>query len=146
MFLEISGELMDTLSKSKSVVRTTTTMSALKALRRDSSLGDSIVARRTVCSPSPPGISPALSHQHKAQVNSEHFSPRLISIGFGWLLGLTPYNKRWRHSRRLFHRYFQPSAVPQFCPKKIKATCRFLQKLLDSPDSFHALTQLYVLT
>ena len=73
------------------------------------------------------------------------FSPGLISMGFGWSLGFTPYNERWKHSRRMFHKHFQPSAVPQFRPKKIKAAHGFLQKLLVSPDRFHEHMQLYVL-
>jgi cytochrome P450 len=64
-------------------------------------------------------------------------------MGFGWSLGFTPYNEWWKHSRKLFHRHFQPSAVPQFRPKKIKAAHGFLRKLIDSPERFHQHMQLY---
>jgi len=63
-------------------------------------------------------------------------------MGFGWSLGFTPYNEWWKHSRKLFHRHFQPSAVPQFRPKKIKAAHGFLRKLIDSPERFHEHMQL----
>ena len=65
-------------------------------------------------------------------------------MGFGWSLGFTPYNEWWKNSRRLFHKHFQPAAVPQFRPKKLKAAHGFLQKLLDAPDQFHEHMQLYV--
>jgi cytochrome P450 len=69
--------------------------------------------------------------------------PMMVELmGFGWSLGFTPYNEWWKHSRRLFHKHFQPSAVPQFRPKKIKAAHGFLQKLLDSPEHFHEHMQL----
>jgi hypothetical protein len=42
----------------------------------------------------------------------------------------------------LFHRHFQPSAVPQFRPKKLKAAHGFLRKLIDSPERFHEHMQL----
>ncbi|THH13120.1 hypothetical protein EW146_g7061 [Bondarzewia mesenterica] len=57
-------------------------------------------------------------------------------MGFYWSLGFTPYNDWWKHSRKLFHKYFQPSAVVQFRPKKLKATHDFLRHLLDTPKNF----------
>lgn len=66
------------------------------------------------------------------------------SMGFGWSLGFAPYNERWKHLRKLFHKHFQPSAVPQFRPKKIKAAHSFLRELLDSPERFHEHMQLWV--
>ncbi|KAF8259817.1 cytochrome P450 [Lactarius quietus] len=64
--------------------------------------------------------------------------PMMVELmGLGWSLGFTPYNEWWKNSRRLFHKYFQPSTVPQFRPKQTKATHGFLQKLLDSPEHFH---------
>ncbi|KAF8259814.1 CyP450 monooxygenase [Lactarius quietus] len=69
--------------------------------------------------------------------------PMMVELmGFGWSLGFTPYNEWWKNSRRLFHKHFQPSAVPQFRPKKIKAAHGFLQKLLDAPEHFHEHMQL----
>ncbi|KAN0133387.1 Cytochrome P450 [Lactarius tabidus] len=69
--------------------------------------------------------------------------PMIVELmGFGWSLGFTPYNEWWKNSRRLFHKHFQPSAVPQFRPKKIKAAHGFLQKLLETPDQFHEHMQL----
>jgi hypothetical protein len=67
----------------------------------------------------------------------------LDSMGFGWSLGFTPYNEWWKNSRRLFHKHFQPSAVPQFRPKKLRAAHTFLRKLTDSPERFHEHLQLY---
>ncbi|KAI9453322.1 CyP450 monooxygenase [Lactarius psammicola] len=62
--------------------------------------------------------------------------PMIVELmGFGWSLGFTPYNEWWKHSRRLFHKHFQPSAVPQFRPKKLKAAHGFLQKLLEVAGS-----------
>jgi hypothetical protein len=66
-------------------------------------------------------------------------------MGFGWSLGFAPYNEWWKNSRRLFHKHFQPSTLPQFRPKQTKAAHGFLQKLLDSPERFHENMQLYVL-
>jgi cytochrome P450 len=63
-------------------------------------------------------------------------------MGFGWSLGFTPYNEWWKSSRKVFHKHFQPSAVPQFRPKKIKAAHGFLRKLIDAPDRFHEHMQL----
>ncbi|KAH9043963.1 CyP450 monooxygenase [Lactarius pseudohatsudake] len=64
--------------------------------------------------------------------------PMIVELmGFGWSLGFTPYNEWWEHSRQLFDKHFQPSAVPQFRPKKLKAAHGFLQRLLDSPEHFH---------
>jgi len=69
--------------------------------------------------------------------------PMIVELmGFGWSLGFTPYNEWWKHSRKLFHKHFQPSAVPQFRPKKIKAAHGFLRKLIDSPELFHEHMQL----
>jgi cytochrome P450 len=63
-------------------------------------------------------------------------------MGFGWSLGFTPYNEWWKHSRKVFHKHFQPSAVPQFRPMKIKAAHNFLRRLLDDPERFHEHMQL----
>jgi len=69
--------------------------------------------------------------------------PMMVELmGFGWSLGFTPYNEWWKHSRKLFHKHFQPSAVPQFRPKKIKAAHGFLRQLIDSPERFHEHMQL----
>ncbi|KAI0293502.1 CyP450 monooxygenase [Multifurca ochricompacta] len=69
--------------------------------------------------------------------------PMMVELmGFGWSLGFTPYNDWWKHSRKLFHKHFQPSAVPQFRPKKIKAAHGFLRQLIDSPADFHEHMQL----
>ncbi|KAA1467206.1 CyP450 monooxygenase [Dentipellis sp. KUC8613] len=57
-------------------------------------------------------------------------------MGFYWSVGFTPYNEWWKHSRRLFHQYFQPSAVVRFQPKKLRATHNFLRRLADSPEDF----------
>ncbi|KAI0064948.1 CyP450 monooxygenase [Artomyces pyxidatus] len=65
-----------------------------------------------------------------------------VRMGFGWSLGFTPYNEWWKHSRRLFHRHFQPSAIPQFRPKKTKAVHDFLRRLADTPGDFHQHMQL----
>lgn len=65
-------------------------------------------------------------------------------MGFGWSLGFTPYNEWWKNSRKLFHKHFQPSAVPQFRPKKLKAAHGFLRQLIDSPERFHEHMQLWV--
>ncbi|KAI0050530.1 CyP450 monooxygenase [Auriscalpium vulgare] len=63
-------------------------------------------------------------------------------MGFDWSLGFTPYNEWWKNSRKLFHKHFQPSAVPQFRPKKTKAVHDFLKRLADTPDQFHNHMQL----
>ncbi|KAH8977577.1 CyP450 monooxygenase [Lactarius hatsudake] len=69
--------------------------------------------------------------------------PMIVELmGFGWSLGFTPYNEWWKHSRQLFHKDFQPSAVPQFRPKMLKAAHGFLQRLLDSPEHFQEHIQL----
>ena len=67
---------------------------------------------------------------------------KLGRMGFGWSLGFTPYNEWWKNSRKLFHRHFQPSAVVQFRPKKLKAAHDFLRRLLDDPKNFHPHMQL----
>ncbi|TFY83920.1 hypothetical protein EWM64_g94 [Hericium alpestre] len=57
-------------------------------------------------------------------------------MGFAWSVGFTPYNDWWKHSRRLFHQHFNPSAVERFRPKKLKATHAFLRRLADKPEDF----------
>ncbi|KAF8262178.1 hypothetical protein EI94DRAFT_1603497, partial [Lactarius quietus] len=62
--------------------------------------------------------------------------PMMVELmGFSWSLSFMPYNEWWKNSCRLFHKCFQPSAVPQFCPKKIRAAHRHLQKLLDTQST-----------
>lgn len=57
-------------------------------------------------------------------------------MGFYWSLGFTPYNDWWKNSRKLFHKHFNPSAVVQFQPKKLKAAHDFLRRLVDAPNDF----------
>ncbi|KAH9954690.1 hypothetical protein BGW80DRAFT_404530 [Lactifluus volemus] len=77
------------------------------------------------------GIADDLLDKRSAIYSDRPRMPMMVELmGFGWSLGFTPYNEWWKNSRRLFHKHFQSSAVPQFRPKKVKATYGFLRNLL----------------
>ncbi|KAI8969785.1 O-methylsterigmatocystin oxidoreductase [Trametes punicea] len=61
--------------------------------------------------------------------------------GFGWIAGLLGYAEPWRQRRRAFHGTFQPSTISKHRPAHIRACRRFLQRLLDTPADFLALTR-----
>ena len=54
------------------------------------------------------------------------------------------YGNLWRTSHRLFHRFFNISAVSQFDDKIHKALSVFLHRLSDSPERFLKHVHLYV--
>ncbi|KAK0234199.1 cytochrome P450, partial [Armillaria fumosa] len=56
--------------------------------------------------------------------------------GWGNNFAFMRYSNRWRTHRRMFHQYFQSSAVPTYYPVQMKATLVLLQQLLKSPDEF----------
>lgn len=66
--------------------------------------------------------------------------PRLIMAGdlMGWdhSLGLTPYNERFRETRRLAKGVLGPGAVSVFESLEEILCARFLRKVLDTPQDF----------
>lgn len=54
------------------------------------------------------------------------------------------YTQEWRIRRRLFHTFFQPSAIPQYHPVHVRECRRFLQWLLATPEDFLTLARQYV--
>lgn len=54
------------------------------------------------------------------------------------------YGNTWRIHRRLFHRFFNISAVEQFDDKIHKAVNVFFRRLSDSPERFLDHVHLYV--
>ena len=66
-------------------------------------------------------------------------------MGADWVLAFMPYGNRWRTHRRLFHRFFNISAVEQFDPRLFKGIRDFLRRLAESPADFADHTRLYVM-
>ena len=65
-------------------------------------------------------------------------------MGADWALGFMPYGNRWRIHRRLFHRFFNASAIERLDPQLFKGIRRFLRQLAESPEDFADHTRLYV--
>jgi len=66
-----------------------------------------------------------------------------FSMGAEWPLGFMPYGNRWRTHRRLFHRFFNVSAVDRFDSRLFKGIRDFPGRLADSPEDFADHTRLY---
>ncbi len=62
-----------------------------------------------------------------------------------WEFAIQGYTQAWRVRRRLFHTFFQPSAIPQYHPVHVRECRRFLQRLLATPEDFMPLARQYVL-
>ena len=67
-------------------------------------------------------------------------------MGADWPLGFMPYGNRWRTHRRLFHRFFNVSAVERFDPQLFKGVRTFLSRIAESPEDFADHTRLYVIS
>jgi len=65
-------------------------------------------------------------------------------MGADWSLGFLPYGNRWRIHRRLFHKFFNVSAVERFDPRLFKGIRDFLRRLAEFPEDFADHTRLYV--
>lgn len=63
-----------------------------------------------------------------------------------WEFAIIGYNQAWRVRRRLFHTFFQPSAIPKYYPVHLRKCRRFLQRLLATPEDFMSLARQYVLS
>ncbi|TFY79082.1 hypothetical protein EWM64_g4930 [Hericium alpestre] len=59
-------------------------------------------------------------------------------LEFDWVLDFQPYGPRWRAMRKMFHEQFHPTATTQWYPLQAKATHKFLQRLLETPDQLDA--------
>ena len=65
-------------------------------------------------------------------------------MGLDWSLGLLPYSSQWRKQRKMFHQFFNSSAVEAYQPSQLSEVKRFLINLLDSPDRFMGHIRRYV--
>ncbi|KAF9646882.1 cytochrome P450 [Thelephora ganbajun] len=63
-------------------------------------------------------------------------------MGADWTLGFMPYGNRWRTNRRLFHRFFNISAVERLDPRLFRGIRGFLRRLAESPEDFADHTRL----
>ncbi|OJT02970.1 O-methylsterigmatocystin oxidoreductase [Trametes pubescens] len=61
--------------------------------------------------------------------------------GYTWVFAVLGYTQAWRTRRRLFHTFFQRSAIPQYRPIHLRQCHRFLQRLLTTPDDFMSLAR-----
>nr|BED43018.1 cytochrome P450 monooxygenase [Trametes versicolor] len=70
--------------------------------------------------------------------------PRIVMAeltGYMWEFAIIGYNQAWRVRRRLFHTFFQPSAIPKYHPVHVRECRRFLQRLLATPEDFMPLAR-----
>ncbi|KAF8993008.1 cytochrome P450 [Cyathus striatus] len=56
--------------------------------------------------------------------------------GFGWQLGLMPYNDDWRARRTLFQRHLHPNNKEIYQPRAKKYVRRMLRQLLKDPEDY----------
>jgi len=61
-----------------------------------------------------------------------------------WAQAPMPYGNLWRTSRRLFHRFFNITALGRFDDKTHKAVNVFLHRLSESPERLLKHARLYV--
>lgn len=57
-------------------------------------------------------------------------------MGCSWAFSLMPYGDAWRKNRKLFHRFFNITAVKQYDEKIYEAMNVFLNRLSESPERF----------
>nr|BED43019.1 cytochrome P450 monooxygenase [Trametes versicolor] len=70
--------------------------------------------------------------------------PRLVMAeltGYMYEFAVQGYTQEWRIRRRLFHTFFQPSAIPQYHPVHVRECRRFLHRLLATPEDFLSLAR-----
>ncbi|EIW55305.1 cytochrome P450 [Trametes versicolor FP-101664 SS1] len=70
--------------------------------------------------------------------------PRLVMAeltGYMYEFAVQGYTQEWRIRRRLFHTFFQPSAIPQYHPVHVRECQRFRQRLLATPEEFLSLAR-----
>ena len=65
-------------------------------------------------------------------------------MGCTWAFTTLPYGDLWRTHRRLFHHFFNVSAMDQFDDKIQNAVNTFLRRLSGSPERFLKHVHLYV--
>ncbi|KAJ3532195.1 hypothetical protein NMY22_g7843 [Coprinellus aureogranulatus] len=53
-----------------------------------------------------------------------------------WSFALLPYGNAWRQHRRVFHQYFNQSAIPKYHPIVCAERDNFLRKLRDDPKNW----------
>ncbi|KAI0790962.1 cytochrome P450 [Abortiporus biennis] len=59
-------------------------------------------------------------------------------LGMDFNVGSMLYSTKWREHRKLFHRFFNSTAIPQYVPEQIRAVRSFLRRTLQNPCSDYA--------
>ncbi len=70
--------------------------------------------------------------------------PVLRSSGWEWTFVLMPYGLPWRRRRKELHQFFHPNAVSQYQPLQRREAVKFLNKLIEKPDTFLHQVRQYV--
>ncbi|EIW55318.1 O-methylsterigmatocystin oxidoreductase [Trametes versicolor FP-101664 SS1] len=68
-------------------------------------------------------------------------SPMAELCGFLWQFSLKGYTQTWRQYRKDFHSTFHPNAIPQYRPIHLREGRRLLQRLLETPENYLAITR-----
>ncbi|KAI0764601.1 O-methylsterigmatocystin oxidoreductase [Trametes elegans] len=62
-------------------------------------------------------------------------------VGYMWLLAFQGYSRTWRQRRQAFDKFFHPHVVTKYRNVHRRSTLRFLQRLLDAPEDYEALSR-----
>ncbi|KAF6755368.1 cytochrome P450 98A3, partial [Ephemerocybe angulata] len=76
--------------------------------------------------------------------SDRHRSPMLNKeMGYEAYFSLMPYGALWRRQRKLFHEYFNPTAVKRYHSMILEERLAFVEDLLNDPKSFSQRTRSY---
>ncbi|PPR03921.1 hypothetical protein CVT24_008106 [Panaeolus cyanescens] len=71
--------------------------------------------------------------------------PMVVDLmGWDFVLGFRNYGAWWKKQRKLFHEYFNPSAVTQYRAIQLDETHDFLRRLSENPDDLFKHIRLHV--
>ena len=57
-------------------------------------------------------------------------------MGIDWTFALLPYGLQWRKQRKMFHQFFNVTAVEAYTSSQRSEARKLLSKFLHSPDQF----------
>lgn len=83
------------------------------------------------------GVASELFDKKSSNYSDRHVMPMVYELmGWDWAFGHMPYGDRWKASRKMFHKEFQPSAIARQHDVHTRAAHRLLSHILAKPEEY----------